>query len=75
MTGQDITAGHFKNRAVTDVFEPGSTIKPFTLSLALAQGVFTPDSRIMTGPGVHYVGRSSYSGHPGLWRSQFLRKC
>ena len=53
---EDITAGHFKNRAVTDVFEPGSTIKPFTLSLALAQGVFTPDSRIMTGPGVHYVG-------------------
>jgi hypothetical protein len=38
------------------VFEPGSTIKPFTLSLALAKGVFTPDSRIMTGPGVHYVG-------------------
>ena len=53
---EDITAGHFKNRAVTDVFEPGSTIKPFTLSLALAQGVFTPDSRIMTGPGVYYVG-------------------
>ncbi len=52
----DITAGNFKNRAVTDVFEPGSTIKPFTLSLALAKGVFTPDSRIMTGPGVHYVG-------------------
>lgn len=52
----DITAGNFKNRTVTDVFEPGSTIKPFTLSLALAKGVFTPDSRIMTGPGVHYVG-------------------
>ncbi len=33
-----------RNRAVTDAFEPGSTIKPFTMSLALEKGVVTPNS-------------------------------
>ena len=48
--------GHFRNRAVTDVFEPGSTVKPFTMSLALASGSFTPDSLIETSPGYYRVG-------------------
>ena len=52
----DLTGERFRNRAVTDLFEPGSTIKPFTLSMALAKGVFSPDSTVMTSPGVHYVG-------------------
>ncbi len=39
----------FRNRAVTDVQEPGSTIKPFTIAAALETGLFTPESVIDTG--------------------------
>ena len=41
----------YRNRAVTDVFEPGSTIKPLTIAAALESGKYTPDSRIDTSPG------------------------
>ena len=43
--------GRYRNRAVTDVFEPGSTIKPFNLVLALESGRYTPESKIDTSPG------------------------
>jgi cell division protein FtsI (penicillin-binding protein 3) len=43
--------GRYRNRAATDVFEPGSTMKPFTLAYALESGKFTPDSIINTRPG------------------------
>jgi cell division protein FtsI (penicillin-binding protein 3) len=46
-----------RNRAVTDIFEPGSTVKPFTLSLALQSGIFTPDTKIPTSPGVLVLDR------------------
>jgi cell division protein FtsI (penicillin-binding protein 3) len=52
----DFKNGHFRNRAVTDVFEPGSTAKPFTMSLALASGSFTPDSLVETSPGYYRIG-------------------
>ena len=39
----------FRNRAVTDVQEPGSTVKPFTIATALESGLFTPESTIDTG--------------------------
>jgi len=39
-----------KNRAVTDVFEPGSTIKPFTVAAALESGDFKPESKMNTSP-------------------------
>lgn len=41
-----------RNRAVTDLFEPGSTAKIFTAAAALASGQFTPNSLIDTNPGV-----------------------
>ncbi|MGD8741789.1 MAG: penicillin-binding transpeptidase domain-containing protein [Granulosicoccaceae bacterium] len=46
----------YRNRAVTDVFEPGSTMKPFTVSAALEQGLYQPDTIIDTTPGFYQVG-------------------
>ncbi len=43
--------GRYRNRAVTDVFEPGSTIKAFNIALALESGEYTPDTLIDTRPG------------------------
>src|SRR5690606_2815797 len=40
-----------RNRAVTDVVEPGSTMKPITIAAALSAGVVTPDTLIDTNPG------------------------
>ncbi len=45
-----------RNRAVTDIFEPGSTMKPFTVAVALTSGQYTPESMIDTNPGFIRVG-------------------
>jgi cell division protein FtsI (penicillin-binding protein 3) len=47
---------HMRNRAVTDVFEPGSTMKPFIVAAALASGRYRPDTAISTSPGWYRVG-------------------
>ncbi len=45
-----------RNRAVTDLFEPGSTLKPFTVAAALEAGSVKPDSVIQTAPGRLAIG-------------------
>ncbi|MDQ8039152.1 MAG: penicillin-binding protein 2 [Rickettsiella sp.] len=47
----NIQDGRYRNRALTDLFEPGSTIKSFSMASVLASGKFTPNSQIDTSPG------------------------
>ena len=49
-------AGRARNRAVVDIFEPGSTLKPFTAAAVLESGNFEPDTLIETTPGWFRVG-------------------
>jgi cell division protein FtsI (penicillin-binding protein 3) len=46
-----------RNRAVTDAFEPGSTMKAFSIAAALEFGRVAPDTRIQTDPGKVTIGR------------------
>ncbi len=46
----------FRNRSVTDLFEPGSTIKPLSVEAALEAGVVTLDTQIQTAPGTMRIG-------------------
>jgi len=53
----DLSSSRLRNRAVTDVFEPGSTMKPFTIVAALESGRYTPTTPINTEPGMMRLGR------------------
>lgn len=53
----DYKGDQFRNRAVTDLFEPGSTLKPFTVAAGIEAGLYTPTTLIETGPGRFKVGR------------------
>ncbi len=55
---QGVSSTNLRNRAVTDLFEPGSTVKPFTVVSGLKSGKFDLDSMINTHPGTFRV-----SGH------------
>jgi len=45
-----VTGRQTRNRSVTDLFEPGSTLKPFTVAAALDSGIVRPGTMIETGP-------------------------
>ncbi len=59
-------AGRLRNRALTDVFEPGSTMKPFTVAAALDKGVIQVDSMIDTAPGFFRVGAAQVKDSKNL---------
>jgi cell division protein FtsI (penicillin-binding protein 3) len=51
-----LTGEQLRNRVITDTFEPGSTLKPFTVALALDKGLVTPHSTFDTGNGRYSTG-------------------
>ncbi len=53
---EQLKPGLYRNRAATDIFEPGSSIKPFIMAAALASGLYRPDSVVDTSPGFMKVG-------------------
>jgi cell division protein FtsI (penicillin-binding protein 3) len=53
---EQLKAAFYRNRAATDIFEPGSSIKPFIMAAALASGQYRPDSVVDTSPGFMKVG-------------------
>ena len=53
----------YRNRAVTDLFEPGSTMKSFIIAAGLESGAITANSRIDTRPGFIKVGRKTIEDH------------
>jgi cell division protein FtsI (penicillin-binding protein 3) len=53
---QNLTGEQLRNRALTDTFEPGSTMKPITVGMALEAGRVTPHTTIETSPGRFNIG-------------------
>ena len=72
-----LTGAQLRNRALTDIYEPGSVIKPFTIALALEKGLVTPDTLVETAPGRLSIGRATIrdaSRHDTLTVAEVLQK-
>ena len=61
----NLSGEQLRNRALTDSFEPGSTMKPFAIALALEKGVIKPETIIQTAPGtINITGSTITDSHP-----------
>ena len=61
----NLTGEQLRNRALTDSFEPGSTMKPFVAALAMDRGLVKPTTTIQTAPGRLTIGGSTINdAHP-----------
>ncbi|QQD22196.1 penicillin-binding protein 2 [Oceanospirillaceae bacterium ASx5O] len=54
---------HMRNRAVADLIEPGSTIKPFTVAAALMSGRYSPGTEVNTAPGFMRIRNKTIRDH------------
>lgn len=73
----NVTGRQTRNRSVTDLYEPGSTFKPFTVAAALDSGLVKPGTAFQTAPGNMKIGKWTISdSHPGgmLTVSQIIQK-
>ncbi len=63
-----LIAERYRNRAITDIFEPGSSIKPLVVAAALESGQYRPSSVIDTSPGFVNVGAKKIEDSRNLGR-------
>jgi len=56
----DLKSANLRNRALTDVFEPGSTMKPLTILAAMESGQYSSDTLVNTNPGRIRVGGKTF---------------
>ena len=62
---EGLNGAQLRNRALTDTFEPGSTMKPFVAALALEKGLVKPETMIQTAPGRMTISGATISdAHP-----------
>jgi cell division protein FtsI (penicillin-binding protein 3) len=69
----DLKGYLYRNRDVTDTFEPGSTVKPFTIAAALESGLFKPSTIINTSPGYLMVGSNTIRDEHDYGRLNLLQ--
>lgn len=72
-----LSGAQLRNRAVTDTFEPGSTLKPFSVALALESGKVRFDTVINCAPGRMTIGNATISDahpHDNLTVAQVIQK-
>lgn len=72
-----LTGAQLRNRVLTDTFEPGSTLKPFTVALALDTKRVTPSTVFETSPGVMTIGTATIHdshAHGPLTVAQIIQK-
>lgn len=62
------SAARYRNRAITDIFEPGSSIKPLIMAAALESGDYRPSSIVDTSPGYVVVGPKKIKDSRNLGR-------
>lgn len=77
MKHANLNGAQLRNRALTDTFEPGSTMKPFIAALALEKGLVKPETIIQTAPGRITIGGATITDahpHDALTVTQVIQK-